>query len=486
MDTTLLLFRFSMVLGIVSVVLLSCDDFRKNVRKFISRWRYYFAGFVFVAINLFIYLIVTYALIQESPAAVVFKSIISINGNYLRIWMPLLLAFIYFGAGAGSFRLGNKEIQLNQKLREALERLFNSKPLEPSDVNYAAQETGQLYAKLRKKVDKVEIVAKEKKWDELKSKVDDFKEDETVLNQEMTFLKGINEKLATLVTELDEASAAGQLTGAMHDIQERIRNIVQSMTKKAQKLLVAFAFEYYKDEAKLERFLIEIEVLNPKDGHIPNIPSIINRALILGFMFGLLIGPLFGIIRNGDPIYYCWRGSLVLMLFSACVSYGVHSGSWMRSVLVSSIGGYGAHLLWSVIDMQNLALLKQHSFEWFLNPMMYSKAIVGLSYGVTTALILYAMKFYLGPKVSNKHALYAIASLSGAVFYPLLYIAFNGSNKDSTVFLLVAGMGAIAMSSLALAVNIAKGVRAQTNVQRPPEDRNYFSGSRTRTPITQI
>lgn len=472
----LFLSKFSMACGILSIVLLSCDDFRKNVRKFISRWRYYFAGFVFVMINLFVYLVVTYAIIQESPANIIYKGI-TIQGNYLDMLMPLLLAFAYFGAGAGSFRLGNKEVQLNKKLRETLEGIFNSKPLDPSDVSYAEKETEQLYAKLREKVEKVEVVAKEKKWDGLVAKWEDFKEDETVLNEQMAFLKGINEKLAQITSDLNQASpAAEKLSDAMQDIQDRVRNIIKSLIKKAQKLLVAYAFKYYKDEAKLEEYLIGIEVLDPEDSNLPNIPSIINRSLILGFMFGLLIGPLFGIIRDEDVIYYCWRGSFALMLFAGCISYGVHSGSWKRSVLIASFGGYGAHLLWNLIDKKNLALLTQRSFDWVMNPAMYKESIVGLSFGITTALILFALKFYMNARVTNKQVLYAIATLSGAVFYPLLYLAFGGQAIEYTVLLLAAGIGAIAMSSLALAVNIVKGTGKQPSAPQPQNDPNLCLG----------
>lgn len=472
----LFLSKFSMACGILSIVLLSCDDFRKNVRKFISRWRYYFAGFVFVMINLFVYLVVTYAIIQESPANIIYKGI-TIKGNYLDMLMPLLLAFAYFGAGAGSFRLGSKEVQLNKKLRETLEGIFNSKPLEPSDVNYAEKETEQLYATLREKVEKVEVVAKEKKWDGLEAKWEDFKEDEAVLNEQMTFLNGINEKLAQITSDLNEASpAAEKLCDAMQDIQDRVRNIIKSLTKKAQKLLVAYAFKYYKDEAELEEYLIGIEVLDPGPGHLPNIPSIINRSLILGFMFGLLIGPLFGIIRDADVIYYCWRGSFALMLFTGCISYGVHSGSWKRSVLVASFGGYSAHLLWNLIDKDNLDLLTQYSFGWVKTPAMYEESIVGLSFGIATALILFALKFYVNARISNKQVLYAIATLSGAVSYPLLYLALSTQAINSNALLLAAGIGAIAMSSLALAVNIVKGAGRPPIAAQPQNDPNYCLG----------
>lgn len=250
-------------------------------------------------------------------------------------------------------------------------------------------------------------------------------EDETVLNEQMAFLKGINEKLAQIASDLNQASpAAEKLSDAMQDIQERVRNIIKSLIKKAQKLLVAYAFEYYKDEAKLEEYLIGIEVLNPEESNLSNIPSIINRSLILGVMFGLLIGPLFGIIRDEDIIYYCWRGSFALMLFAGCISYGVHSGSWKRSVLIASFGGYSAHLLWN----------------------------------------------------TNKQVLYAIATLSGAVFYPLLYLAFGGQAIEYTVLLLAAGIGAIAMSSLALAVNIVKATGKQPSAPQPQNDPNLCLG----------
>jgi hypothetical protein len=469
----LFLSKFSMGFGILVIVLLSCDDFRKNVRRFISRWRYYFAGSIFVTINLFVYLVVTYAFIQETPTDIIYKDII-IQGNYLDMLMPLLLAFAYFGAGAGTFRFGSKEIQLSKKLREILEGLFNSKPLEPSDVNYAEKETEQLYAKLLKSIEKVDAVAKEKKWGELGSKWEDFKEDEAVLNEQMIFLKGINKKLVQIHTDLDNVlPAAEKLTEAMQEIHDRIGNILIRLTKKAQKLLVAFAFKYYKDEAKLEQYLIGIEVLNPDKGQLPNIPNIINRSLILGFMFGLLFGPLYGIIRNEDVIYYCWRGAFALTLFTGCISYGVHSGSWMRSVLVSSMGGFGAHLLWNLIDKKNLNLLTQHSFDWIMKPELFEESIVGLSFGITTALILFALKFHLRAKVPSKSMLYTLSMLSGALSYPLLYLAFSSQNVQSTPLFLVAGIGAIAMSSLAIAVNIDKGAAKQSVDPQLQNDPGY-------------
>ena len=209
------LLKLSMVVGIFSIVLLSCDDFRKNVRKFISRWRYYLAGSIFIAINLFTYLVLTYAVVQESPASIIFSGI-KIDGNYLDMLMPLLLAFVYFGAGAGSFRLGSKEIQLNKKLRDTLEGMFNSKLLGFGDVHYPEKETEQLYALLREKVEKVQPVAIDKKWDKLLLHLDEFKEDEMVLKEQMNYLKKINEELVHISKDLDPGSpVAGKMCSSV-------------------------------------------------------------------------------------------------------------------------------------------------------------------------------------------------------------------------------------------------------------------------------
>jgi hypothetical protein len=467
------LLKLSMVIGIFAIILLSCDDFRKNVRKFISRWRYYLAGSIFVAINLFVYLILTYAVVLQSPFQIILSGVdINIHGSYLKMLMPLLLAFVYFGAGAGSFRLGNKEIQLNKKLRDTLEGLFNSKPLGPGDVRYPEKETEQLYAKLRKEVEKVEPMAREQNWDRLLIQWNEFKEDEMVLKEQMTYLETINKELVQIKKELaSESPASGKLSDVMQNIQERIRHILKNLIKKAQKLLVAYAFQYYKDEVELEKYLVDIEVLDAKQGSPPHNPSVINRGLILGFMFGLLFGPLFGILKGEDVIYYCWRGSIALMLFTGCVSWGVDSGNWKKSVLVAGLGGYLAHFLWRLIDQANLNELMHRSFAWIKAPDLYTKPIVGLSFGVTTALILYALKFIIGPKVSNRYKLYAIATLSGALSYTTLAVfALISSRKITLETLMVAaGVGAIAMSSLSMAVNIARRGKEPLIMLRPGE-----------------
>jgi hypothetical protein len=461
--------KLSMVVGIFSIILLSCDDFRKNVRKFISRWRYYLAGSIFIAINLFTYLVLSYAVVQQSPSSIIF-GVIKIDGNYLDMLMPLLLAFVYFGAGAGSFRLGNKEFQLNKKLRDTLEGMFNSKPLGLNDVRYPEKQTEKLYTLLREKVEKVQPVAIDKKYDRLLVQWNEFKEDELVLKEQMDYLKKINKELVLISTDLvSESPAAGKLLEVMQNIQERINNILKSLIKKAQKLLVAFAFEYYKDEVELEEYLVSIEVLDPTQDPLPYIPSVINRGLILGFMFGLLFGPLFGIFKNEDVIYYCWRGAVVLMLFTGCVSYGVKCKNWKKTVVVAGMGGYIAHFFWNLIDKTNLGELMQGTWGWIMDPVLYKEPIVGLSYGITTALILYAFKYRIVAKVRNKNMLYAMAALSGAVSYPILNLLIKSQLMPFDTWILTAAIGAIAMSSLSVAVNIANRANEPLNQLRPEE-----------------
>ncbi len=462
--------KISMVVGIFSIVLLSCDDFRKNVRKFISRWRYYVAGSIFISITLFTYLVLTYAVLQESPADIIFGGIKIIDGNYLKMLMPLLLAFVFFGAGAGSFRIGNREIQFNQKLRDALEGMFNSKPLAPADVHYPEKETEQLYELLREKVEKVQTEAIEKKWDKLLVDCNEFTEDEFVLKEQMNYLKKINEELMNISTELaSESPAAEKLLDVVQNIQKRVRNILKSMIKKAQKLLVAFAFKYYKDEVELEKYLVSIEVLDPTQEPPNHIPSAINRGLILGFMFGLLFGPLYGIFKNEDVIYYCWRGATVLMVFTGCISYGIHHKNWKKSVIVAGLGGYLANLLWLLISKEHLVELTKGSFRWIFNPKLFEEPIMGLSYGIATALILYVLKYRIGDKIPNKYWLYAVATLSGMVSYPILNLLIKCKWMPFDTWIICSLIGAITMSSLSLAVNIVNRIKEPINELRTEE-----------------
>jgi hypothetical protein len=86
------------------------------------------------------------------------------------------------------------------------------------------------------------------------------------------------------------------------------------------------------------------------------------------------------------------------------------------------------------------------------------------------------LKFYLGTRISHKHVLYGIATLSGAVFYPLLHLAFSNQVVEYTALLLAAGIGAIAMSSLALSVNIVKSAGKHSSAPQPQNDPNYCLG----------
>jgi hypothetical protein len=66
--------------------------------------------------------------------------------------------------------------------------------------------------------------------------------------------------------------------------------------------------------------------------------------------------------------------------------------------------------------------------------------------------------------------------LSGAAFYPLLYFAFSNQVVEYTALLLAAGIGAIAMSSLALAVNIVNSAGKHPSAPQPQNDPNYCLG----------
>jgi hypothetical protein len=92
---------------------------------------------------------------------------------------------------------------------------------------------------------------------------------------------------------------------------------------------------------------------------------------------------------------------------------------------------------------------------------------VGLSYGIATALILYALKYKIGAKVPNKNMLYTMATLSGAVSYSILNVLIKGQMMPFDTWIIISLIGAIAMSSLSMAVNITNRVKEPLNELRP-------------------
>jgi hypothetical protein len=450
--------QISTCLGLIIIIIFSVGDFIKKLRKSKSLWRYYFAMIVFLAVNITVYLVLTLVALQQSPLTLLIGNV-RVTGSYVNAVLPLVIAVIYFGAGAGSFRLGNKEIQLHNKLLETLQGMFNTRLIKTEDVTYEVSDSQSLYEKLRDKAEGIQISASANQWDVLQAKWDDYVDDEELLNKQVTYLDNLKDKLEVIKGRLDIDSATfKEIMEVIRNVRKRIDTIRKILAKKLRKYLVAFAFANFRDDKTLEKFLIDIEVLQPGEEQAPT-SRILTRGLVMGFIFGLLFGPIFGAIKHKDELVYSWVGAFCLMIFTGFISKAVTTSNFIKSVILGAVGGYIAHLAWILASHDkyisfSAGMLPQ--INWDADLLM--KPGVGLFFGIVTSLLLFAFKYKVPQKFTTSYKGYILVALSGLIFYPSLYILLSIGKFNQITVLLVACVGVVVMSAMSLATNVVRPV----------------------------
>jgi hypothetical protein len=442
--------KAAVLLGWVMIVAMSCDDFRKNVRKSKNRWQYYLAGAIFVTINAFAYMVLIQIILQTSAYKLFFGDI-PLEGDGLKLLVPLVVAVVYFGAGAGTIKLGSKEIQLNRRLLDLLQNMFSYHRLAAQDIRYSNAAAEETFKLLRQRADALRSQTEYNKWNPLSLDWKAYSEDERLLSEQIDYLKSIGKDLDRLGDQLPTSGRGGKLlVEVVQRVRQRMGDLRRNLIRKLQKYLVAFAFKNFRDDAQLEAFLVKIDVLALKDEGQGQTPNIITRGLVMGFMFGLWFGPVFCIFKLGDATHYCFLGATALMLFTGLISFGIATGRWIYAAIWAAAGGYMSHLYWVVAQSWLAGSLSTLSLDvnFWMRPML------GLSFGLVTALLLFFMKYRLGQRFKEGGIHYIGAALTGVLVYPLVYCLFFFGELKLPSALVTGVIGAIVMLAMALAVNL--------------------------------
>jgi hypothetical protein len=382
-----------------------------------------------------------------------------LNATQLKLVMPVLLAVFYFAAGTGTFQLGAKEFNMNRFLIRMLQSMFSQHQIIPVKIRYTDLAAEKIFNELRQKSENIQAQSDFNGFDSLKSQWKDYLDDETIFNKQIEYLKSIREELTKLLDRLQEdPSTYGQLEAVIQKVHQRASALRQTLTQKLQKFLVAFAFKNYRDDAQLERFLVNIHVLPPSNEERFQKPNVIARSLVMGFVFGLFFGPIFSHIKNGDALNYCLLGATALMGFTGIVTYGVQAGGWIRAVIWAGAGGYLMHLYWKVMA----PLLNPNIANLQIDQTFWKEPILGLCLGILTACYLILLKKKINKIVRHDFIQYLISALVGAFVYPMVCMGLLSQPPGTEGIITTALVGAIAMLSMALSVNV--GMRGPANV----------------------
>lgn len=454
----------SVAIGLIIIIAGGWDDFRRNIRKSKHRWQFYMAGGIFTAIHVFMYMQLVRLVAIPSTSELEIGHWV-LTGEALQIIAPIVLAMSYYAAGAGIYRLGSKEFQFNRFLIGLLQNMFSYHQLVSDKIRYTNETAEEIYNALRLLSKTVRFQSKFSEADSLKENWESYLYDEAALKGQIRNLETIDRELGDLRGQLaGNASAINKLEAMIQGIRQRIGVLRQEMIRKLQKFLVAFAFKNYRDDARLEDFLVEIKVLPPSREECFQTPNIITRSMVMGFMFGLTFGPIFYLLNIGDATQYCFLGATALMLFTGLISFGIHTGRWHKTFLWASVGGYLAHLHWIIASLwlakevesiQPGAPPSGNSLvELFSQADFWLEPIKGMCFGVITAVLLFALKYRVGERFERVGTRYLSAALAGLPAYFALYLIFFGKSFEWGPAVATGLIGGIVMVAMAMTVNV--------------------------------
>lgn len=446
-------YLLALLAGLAIIIVLSVSEFTRNLRKPKQRWQYYVALLVFIAINVAAYLALTYAVVQESPVRLVFGDF-QADLNAMGAWAPIAAALAYYFSGSGIFRLGKREVHLFGMLLDALQHLFVTRI--PQELPAAVDSATDEYRRLRHLADIYRNRGEGAKWDLLGDQWNDFLEQDILLNDLLTELRGVEHKLRALSSRLPtDSPARRELVMLVADLKDKHDRLVGKLIRQLQRYLSRLGWTNLKDEVELETFLGQIGFVSAE--HEP--PSSMSRSLVTGFLFGLLFGPIFAHFEGKDVIAYMWLGSLTVMIFSGILAQGMRSSRFLTLSTVGALAGYAAHLFWNLVEWGLTGTLVNLDAEALSIRHLLTEPIIGLAYGAATAVILYLVRHYYWYFSMRPHSGLMLAAITGALSFPLIHMALNPALGTPDVALsnpltVMALIGAIVVGASAVANNL--------------------------------
>jgi len=411
------LLQCSMIAGIAVMLVLNVWDFKRTMLKSRSRWRYYLAMLFFLVVNLVIYLTLTAALLGERLDKLVISDY-SVTSDAAKALIPIVVAFIYFGAGAGTFRIGSKEVQFNRRLLEALQGAFNTRLITRDQLQEVESEEEEFYQGLKKLADDKRDEAQAEHLNALEDKWKEYSDDEKWLNGEIDYLNSLKDKIRIVKDRLNVSpDAVEELVKLVNNIQARINTNRRDLVQKLQRYLISFGFENYRDEATLEEWLIKIQALNRESIPVPPEGSVLTRALMFGFVFGLLFGPILTFDSDANSMIYMWVGAFGLMTFSGFIAQGVLSTDITKVLAWGALGGYVGHFVFNVF----MTTIKPGSDYSSLGDFLM-KPVIGVLFGIVTVVLLHLFKHKLATRINNPISCSILIAISGSILFSLVYL----------------------------------------------------------------
>ena len=435
----------TIVIGTILLILLCWNDFRAKILRPKSQSKYYAAFAFFCVVNIAIYFLILRIVLEKDPVKILLATNTeSFSGP--EIFQPLLVSLLYFGAGAKTFRLGNKQFNLYQTIIKSFQQLFRMSWDKISEIRQSIETAPAPYAKLKAKIDRLQEKARILGWENTQdSKLQGIAADTNMAEEQIKALKEMHQGISA------EPLSHKDIEDLKNDMQAKIAALQEAVTDKLKIYLFLFIFKYIKDESEIEAILQEIDVPPPQAASSQT-PNFAYRSLVISFLFGMLFGPIYYLSKNLSPVEYGWYGAFSLGVFGLVMSLIKMTEHKFKSivnvVVLGALAGGAGFLTWGLLSTEKPMAEALKGIA--------ARSIIGVQIGVGISLVLYAFRMYLRKKKTRTAFNYAAVGFSGSIVFVVLTTANMYGSRYMILesYIAIGAVGMVVMMAMAFALDI--------------------------------
>jgi hypothetical protein len=427
-------------------MLLCWNDFKQKIVKPKSYFRYYTLLFLFLSLNFTVYLGLFLLILKTSPLALFVnpENYSEFFQDSSKLFQPMLIAILYFGAGVATFKFGNVEINLNRRMLEIFQSIFKISQATYEEIKQTIYKTTAERAKLESMINEFQTDAGYKGWDKLENKWKDIQEDTAVLDGHINELNSVD-------SQLQEPISFDQINTIKQNIHKAVDNIQAKVINNYKKYIFEFIITNLRDEREIEKLLNAFFSFRPEAQPKQKV-NVVYRSLVVSFLFGLMLGLVLYISNKGanNLEEYSWRGITALSVFGILLSLIRKTKKGFQDLLnvivIGGLAGLCGTATWMLFQSGAKAL------QW-VSIKRYS--LYGISFGVVIALALFIFKEYVANRVVNILIKYIGIGFCGALGFCLTaFLFFNEHMQGIGPYIGIGAVGFIVLIAMAFALDI--------------------------------
>jgi len=402
-------------IGLAILLILSTVDFFQRVRRATSQVRFAVALVFFLAINAVIYVALVVVFVTN-PVLLLTDDDGSSSASVAPL-IPILTAFLYFGAGSSNWKIMGAEIDIYEKLVSLANDALGFR-IYRAEVRKEIFAHTTEYERLRSSLENLHaaIDEREQKTPDCERLTEEWK----ALMQDFALIKGHIDDLMKIreTIESNQNDRALELLQTMSEDREAV--LRKELIDRLKSHLYSFIVVRAKTKEDVRKMLESIPDAEGRWKDIEPVPLFdkpLPHAIVVGVFFGIFVGLLAARFPSGDPFTTPWIGAAACGVFAGIFHLTMKTDDLSLSGLVGAAAGLAGFLVWATL---NSYVVPSTDHAPVAISEIFLKSIVGVLYGGVSGLIIHFFRSHVCPRtVQPWLRTLAIAAMGATAFFSI-------------------------------------------------------------------